>query len=242
MPTTEFCVYNETRESLLSAEVTVTDTNSEPLKMVKVLIEGPGPNSEDGLWLNPIKSMPMVPRLTPYDLVYLDKEGRVVHSIELVPDDEAPRFDGRAASALVLPFRTFSASRAVPGDHVVLRPTERVNESSMPDTVKTDPIKADLAPVPQIGAAAAEPSAGLVFVPPSQYPAFTFRPKSAFQPTESDAAASVAGKKESGIVRLLRSIARMRVNISISITTKSSASVATTVPQAASSARPSMPQ
>jgi hypothetical protein len=109
MPTQEYCVYNETRESLLIPRVTVIDTKSEPLKAVKVLIEGLAPNADSGLWLNPLERVPTVPRLSSYDLVYL------------VADNDVPPFDGEAASALVLPIHTFSLSHAHPGDKVVLR-------------------------------------------------------------------------------------------------------------------------
>lgn len=123
MSTTEFCVYNQTRASFLTSRVTVIDAQSEPLKAVKVLIEGLAPDASAGLWLNPLKSIPTAPRLSAYDLVYLDREGRVVHCAELVPDEEAPRFDG-AASALVLPVHTFAASQTLPGDRVILRPVD----------------------------------------------------------------------------------------------------------------------
>lgn len=126
MPTTEYCLYNETRSSCLTTRVTVIDAQSEPLKAVKALIEGLEPATDSSatpaLWLNPLKSVPSVPRLSPYDLVYLDHQGRVVKNIELVPDDEAPRFDGRAASALVLPIHSFNASGSATGDRVLLRP------------------------------------------------------------------------------------------------------------------------
>ena len=51
MPTTEFCVYNQTRASFLTPRVTVIDAQSEPLKAVKALIEGLAPGADAGLWL-----------------------------------------------------------------------------------------------------------------------------------------------------------------------------------------------
>jgi hypothetical protein len=126
MPATEYCVYNETRSHYLAARVTLIDARTEPLKAVKVLIEGLAPSTDprasSAIWLNPLRSVPAVPRLSPYDLVYLDDEGRVVHGVELVPDDKASRFDGPTASALVLPIHSFIASRSLPGDRVILCP------------------------------------------------------------------------------------------------------------------------
>jgi hypothetical protein len=126
MSTRQFCVYNETRESLLGPRVAFLDTRSDPLAAVKVLIEGLAPDADTGLWLTPLKSIPAVPRLSAYDLVYLDRDGFVVHGVELVPDDKAPRVDGAAASALVLPIHSFAASQALPGDRFVLRPAEEM--------------------------------------------------------------------------------------------------------------------
>ncbi len=147
MPTTEYCLYNETRSSFLTTRVTVINAQSEPLKAVKALIEGLEPGADSGatpaLWLNPLKSVPSVPRLSPYDLVYLDHQGRVVQNIELVPDDEAPRFDGRAASALVLPIHSFNASGSSAGDRVLLRPAPKSAQERAATSV---PAAASLAP------------------------------------------------------------------------------------------------
>src|ERR1700733_4679538 len=120
MQTKEYSVYNETRENFLSSRVTFIDTKSDPLRAVKVLIEGLAPNAETGLWLNPLKNIPTVPRLSSYDLVYLDKECRVLRGMALVADDDAPPFEGLATSALVLPIHSFSASHSHPGDKVIL--------------------------------------------------------------------------------------------------------------------------
>lgn len=133
MSTPEYCVYNETRENVLTLRVAFLDTRSDPLRAVKVLIEGLAPNADTGLWLNPLKNVPSVPRLSAYDLVYLDRDGCVVHGVELVPDDEAPRVDGSAASALLLPIHSFAASQAAPGDRFVLRRAEEIgNAASVP--------------------------------------------------------------------------------------------------------------
>jgi hypothetical protein len=156
MSTREYCVYNETRENLLSARVAFIDTRSDPLKAVKVLIEGLAPNADTGLWLNPLKTVPAVPRLAAYDLVYLDHDGCVVHGVELVPDEEAPKFDGTAASALVLPIHSFAASRAMMGDRFVLRPAEEMQAVAAAVVTRTkDPTTATVGLVEPI---AKEPS------------------------------------------------------------------------------------
>ncbi len=152
MPATEYCVYNETRSHYLAARVTLIDARTEPLKAVKVLIEGLAPSTDprasSAIWLNPLKSVPAVPRLSPYDLVYLDDEGRVVHGIELVPDGEASRFEGPTASALVLPIHSFIASRTLPGDRVILCPAADFAPSDNPAAKPVDSTEPTLAAAP----------------------------------------------------------------------------------------------
>jgi hypothetical protein len=152
----EYCAYNETRANLVAPRVSLIDTRSDPLKAVKVLIEGLVPNADIGLWLNPLKSIPAVPRLSAYDLVYLDHEGCVVHGIELAPDDEVPPMDGLAASALLLPLHSFTASEAQPGDRVVIQLAAET--------------RARTAPVPKLSEAELTAPAALVKLPPLAWP------------------------------------------------------------------------
>jgi hypothetical protein len=209
MQTKEFCVYNETRENFLSPKVTVIDTKSDPLKAVKALIEGLGPNAETGLWLNPLKSVPTVPRLSPYDLVYLDQDCRVMQGVALVPDDEAPRFDGQATSALLLPIHTFSTSQSHPGDQVIICSAEEMKHRPprLPISATSTPAspvllqatrKAEIHP-PFITACASQPQTAIV-------------PSDAIHEIQSP-----NHKKASSRIRFLRDIAHLRVHISISI-------------------------
>jgi hypothetical protein len=167
MSTTEFCVYNQTRASFLTPRVTVIDAQSEPLKAVKALIEGLAPDAIAGLWLNPLKSIPTVPRLSAYDLVYLDQEGRVVHGVELAPDADAPSFNG-AASALVLPAHSFAASQTLPGDRVVVRPVDEQAFSFVPVATRTSaaPLSSRIeSPIAESGSAALPKVAASADVP-----------------------------------------------------------------------------
>lgn len=204
MPTQEFCVYNETRENLLTPRVTVIDTKSEPLKAVKVLIEGLGPNAQSGLWLNPLDRVPTVPRLSSYDLVYLDRQCRVVKAVALVADNEVPPFDGEAASALVLPIHTFSASHTHPGDKFLLCTAAEMERRTLPS-----------APARQSTAFAPASPAPLVCLEP---PPPVFLPAQQLQPFEISprlADPEATGTTKTGF---LRSIVHLRIQISVSIT------------------------
>ena len=209
MQTKEFCVYNETRENFLSAKVTVIDTKSDPLKAVKVLIEGLGPNADTGLWLNPLKSVPTVPRLSPYDLVYLDEDCRVMHGIALVPDDEVPRFDGHASSALLLPIHTFSTSQSLPGDQVIICSAEEMEHRPVRLPVLTLPVPA----YPVLAGSKGDEEIHAPVIAAWSNPFQT-----ALVPSEAVAEVpSPTPKKDLPTIRFLRDIVRLRVHISISI-------------------------
>ena len=76
MDTKVFCVYNLARGVFLSSKVTAADGVNDPLKILKVLVSGLGLDKESGLWICPLSAMPSVPRLFPFDLIYLDGDQR----------------------------------------------------------------------------------------------------------------------------------------------------------------------
>jgi hypothetical protein len=227
MQTKEFCVYNETRENFLSPKVTVIDTKSDPLRAVKVLIEGLGPNAETGLWLNPLKSVPTVPRLSPYDLVYLDQDCRVMQGVALVPDDEVPRFDGHATSALLLPIHSFSRSQTHPGDQVIICSAEEMEHRPPRLPVLATP--APTYPVLLQATCNAE-------IHPPLISACASQPQTAIAPSHAvNEIQSPNHKKAPSRSRFLWDIVHIRVHISISIAyapSSKSASFQTTQPSA----------
>jgi len=132
MQTCEYRIFHETRAHLLAPRIISVDTQSDPLKTLKVLVEGLAGDQQTGIWLTPLKAMPAVPRLSPYDLAYLDSDGRIVSSRELAPTDPFPRHQNDAASALILPWHTLSASQIQPGDRVVLQPVDQAARRAAP--------------------------------------------------------------------------------------------------------------
>jgi hypothetical protein len=232
---TEYCVYNETRDHLLAPRVAALDTRTDPLRAVKVLIEGLAPNAATGLWLNPLKSIPAVPRLSAYDLVYLDRDGHVVHGVELVPDDEAPRIQGSAVSALLLPIHSFAASRAVPGDRFILRRADEM--PAVAPAVAAPSHVARPTPAPEPTSKALVPmsvnapveKAGPQALPPLSWqpapaPFESFVPSTALEPVpvrQPLVEIEAPAPRKSPRFTFLRSLGNLHIHIHISIATTS---------------------
>ena len=126
MDTRVFCVYNLARGVFLSSKVTAADGVNEPLKILKVLVSGLGLDKESGLWICPLSAIPAVPRLFPFDLLYLDRDQRVIESEEIVPGAEFPRYRTEVASALVLVRRTIESTQTGRGDRLIIGLEEEI--------------------------------------------------------------------------------------------------------------------
>jgi hypothetical protein len=118
MEAKKYTIQNQARDTAVSTGVTAINSTLEPLAALRVMVEGLESDNEAGLWLTHVTVIPMVPRISPFDLVYLDKEDRVVERVELLPSSEIPRFKKPSASALVLPFRTILSAKIEPGDQL----------------------------------------------------------------------------------------------------------------------------
>ncbi len=127
-------VENGTRKSSVSAGVNVVDATFEHLTVLRVLIEGLAGKEAEGFWLKNLHGIPMVPRISPLDLMYLDKEHRVLEVAELLPAGEFPQFRAPAVTALVLPFQSIRSSGTVVGDqlHISAVPVAASAEESAP--------------------------------------------------------------------------------------------------------------
>jgi len=114
------CAYNVTRGCRINSTVTAADSAREPLKVLKVLVEGLARDSKSSLWLIPLEHAPQLARLFPFDLAYLDKDMKVLVALALRPEVAAPPFRVEVASALVLPFNSLQSSGTVPGDQIIV--------------------------------------------------------------------------------------------------------------------------
>jgi len=180
MEARKFVVHNQTRDSTLSSSVTSVNAALEPLKVLKVLIEGLPADSRTGLWLTNFKGVPVARTLSPFDLVYLDKENRVLHAVQLSKDGEFAPFKGRPASALVLPPQSVTQSQTREGDQLELQPSEAVVPQGAP---AQEPRTQKLPPEPSTVARPAE-QAPPVFAPSEQF--FSALPASPLSVAEAE--------------------------------------------------------
>ena len=85
-------------------------------------------DAESGLWLKPLYGPPAVPRIFPFDLLYLDKDQRVLESIEVFPEVELPVCPLEAESALLVPQKVLLATGTVRGDRLLVCPAKEIDQ------------------------------------------------------------------------------------------------------------------
>lgn len=163
MEAVRYKIEDETRGSAVSAGATLVNSAREPLTALRVMVEGLGAGEEAGLWLTHVSVVPMVPRISPFDLVYLDANHKVVECAELLPATVMPRFKKPASSALVLPFRTISSARIEVGDQFVCEQIFKSEDAKEVAAEEPDQLKeqssALVSPVPELIVHTAKPVA-----------------------------------------------------------------------------------
>ena len=117
-----YCAYNQTRECFLGLEVTAGDFSYKALGMEGALSLNPN----EGLWLTPFRGLPDSGVTAPLDLIYLDKECRVVDLVESFPVLHNNPSRPIAESLLMLPAHSISSSETQLGDQFVLCVTDEM--------------------------------------------------------------------------------------------------------------------
>jgi hypothetical protein len=120
MNTRGFSAYNLARGALLNSRLTLADSGNQPLKLLDIVVSGMGMDPSTGLWLTPLHAIPAVPRVFPFDLLYLDKEYRVLETAEMGPGIEFPAFLPEVASSLILPADTLRRTQTSIGDRLIV--------------------------------------------------------------------------------------------------------------------------
>ena len=113
------CVYNQTCERFLSADVEAADfTQSGLEKRLQTL----SPNEGKALWLVPFRGISPTSVSIPLDLIYLDRECVVIEAVEAFPVFRVSSSSRPAASVLVLPARSIASTGTRAGDQLIFRP------------------------------------------------------------------------------------------------------------------------
>ena len=118
-----YCVYNETRECFLGLRVTAADTT---FARLRGLIGRLKLKSDEGIWVVPSSGVHTLGVLFPLDLIYLDKDHRVLHIIEHFPSFRIAPLRTQAASVLQLPTHTIYSSQTQPDDQLVICKAEEM--------------------------------------------------------------------------------------------------------------------
>jgi uncharacterized membrane protein (UPF0127 family) len=117
------CVYNQTRESFLSLNVALADG---PLGRLRGLLGKMTLGSDEGLWVVPSRGVHTFGLLFPIDLIYLDAQNRVVHTVEHLGAFRIGPIRMQAESVLELQTRTIYSSNTRVGDQLLICPAERI--------------------------------------------------------------------------------------------------------------------
>jgi hypothetical protein len=117
MESRKLCAYNQTRECFLGLEVDGADLS---LAKLKDRIASLTLKSGEGLWLSPFRGLPEWGIRVPLDLLYLDKDGRVIDVVESYPVFRANAATPQPASVLALPTHSIYSSQTQLGDQMVL--------------------------------------------------------------------------------------------------------------------------
>jgi len=113
--TSKVCICNLTRKSLVSSDMSVVDTMTEPLKAhVDDLSHVPS----SGLWVTPFRGLPLGHELSRFDVIFLDDNCRIAECAEQFAVAESGSFRGKHPSALIVPSRTISLSHNGVGDQL----------------------------------------------------------------------------------------------------------------------------
>jgi uncharacterized protein len=125
MESRKLCAYNQTRECFLGLEVDGADLS---LAKLKDRIASLALKSGEGLWLSPFRGLPEWGIRVPLDLLYLDRDCRVIDAVESYPVFRANAATGQPASVLALPTHSIYSSQTQPGDQLVLCVAEEMQQ------------------------------------------------------------------------------------------------------------------
>ncbi|HUN84251.1 MAG TPA: hypothetical protein VMU48_07720 [Terracidiphilus sp.] len=142
MTSRAFSAYNEASKRSLASGITTVDSIDEPIKVLKILLEGLAPASGAGIWITRFRGLPVARSYSPFDLIYLNEEFRVVQAVEITKTSRFEPFKGQPTSALVLPPGSIVSSRTFDGDRIRLRADAKADPQPKPERVSPKVAKA----------------------------------------------------------------------------------------------------
>jgi len=119
------CAYNQTRECFLGLEVKAADLSS---ARAGELMSARPLKSGEGVWMTPFRGILAGAMPAPLDLIYLDKNCRVIDTIESFPTFQVSASTPQPNSVLALPAHSIYSSQTQPGDQLVLCVAEEMGK------------------------------------------------------------------------------------------------------------------
>jgi len=117
------CAYNKTRGYILGVEIACGDFSA---SILADRLPGLTQKSGAGLWMTPFRGIPATDLPVPLDLIYLDRDRRVIETVEFFPTFRVSPSSPLASSVLALPIHTIFASHTQPGDQIAFGHVEDV--------------------------------------------------------------------------------------------------------------------
>ena len=118
MDPASYCVYNVTRNALLSERVVSVSDSQTPSQLLALVMNGPGRDPHFCIRLTNVSVAPEIPRLFAFDVAYLDIEQRIIEVADVGPGTPFPAVTDQVASILFLSDQLLPKSGTQIGDYI----------------------------------------------------------------------------------------------------------------------------
>jgi hypothetical protein len=112
------CVFNVTRNALLSERLVSVSEPQTPSELLAIVMNGPGRDPHSCIRLTNVSVTPDIPRLFAFDVAYLDSEQRILHCADVGPGTPFPAVTGQVATILFLSDQLLARSNTEAGDFI----------------------------------------------------------------------------------------------------------------------------
>lgn len=119
----KYCVYNRTRECFLSLNISAAHTT---FARLRGLIGKVKLTPDEGMWVVPSSGIHTLGVLFSLDLIYLDENYRIIHTIESFPRFRIAPLKVQAASVLEMRVHTIYSSQTQVGDQLLICEAEEI--------------------------------------------------------------------------------------------------------------------